>query len=110
MDFIEDKVGESLARIVPMSFTLIMSIGACILIIAKDEMNSGPNYAMLSGQIIAPGNSLNPFGVEKYFEKHYWKLLTFKKNVKMTTYKVIRTSCFAAEFIRCKNGRMDNEL
>ena len=61
MDFIEDKVGESISRIVPLVISLTMSTGACIIVIAKGEMNSGPNYSMLSGQIIATGKHFNQF-------------------------------------------------
>jgi hypothetical protein len=55
MNFVEERIGEKGIRRALILFALIMSITAFVVIIEKDEMNSGPIYSMLIGKRVLSG-------------------------------------------------------
>ena len=58
MDFIEERIGEIFAQIVFFGITLTVCIGSSIAVISRNEMTSGPIYALLTGHNIPSGEHL----------------------------------------------------
>ena len=56
MSFVEERFGDKGIRTALIVFSSIMSIGAFLVVIDKDEMNSGPVYSLLTGEKSTYGN------------------------------------------------------
>jgi len=56
LTFMEETVGETLVRVVTISFTLLVSISACLLLTYLEDINSGTAMTLLTHQVIPTGN------------------------------------------------------